>query len=279
MSGFFSIESPFYKFMNRLLDMLKLNVMWLLCSGVAAKFIIEGIIVLAGFGSYRVLSWIPLLLIGPATTAAFSITLRMVDEEEGYIAKPFLKAYRENFKDGMILGVITLIAVYALYLDFQFYGAAKKIGYSTIGYMIIGIVAGFLAYMHIAYAFALQARYENSIINTMRNSYSIQMKYFPKTIFLFVVLLVEYFVITFSATTKLLGILVGPACVFLTISGFAGQAFRLIENENEERENQPEDTDEETEEVYEETDESDEEEEIDSDETTEEYLEENDSED
>ena len=130
MSSFFSIDSPFYKFMNRLLDMLKLNVMWLLCSGVAAKFIIEGIIVLAGFGSYRVFSWIPLLLIGPATTAAFSITLRMVDEEEGYIAKPFLKAYRENFKDGMILGVITLIAVYALYLDFQFYGAAKKIGYS-----------------------------------------------------------------------------------------------------------------------------------------------------
>ena len=279
MSSFFSIDSPFYKFMNRLLDMLKLNVMWLLCSGVAAKFIIEGIIVLAGFGSYRVFSWIPLLLIGPATTAAFSITLRMVDEEEGYIAKPFLKAYRENFKDGMILGVITLIAVYALYLDFQFYGAAKKIGYSTTGYLIIGIVAGFLAYMHIAYAFALQARYENSIINTMRNSYSIQMKYFPKTIFLFVVLLVEYFVITFSATTKLLGILVGPACVFLTISGFAGQAFRLIENENEERENQTEDTDEETEEVYEDTDESDEEEEIDSDETTEEYLEETDSED
>ena len=260
MSSFISIDSPFYKFMNRLLDMLKLNVMWLLCSGVAAKFIIEGIIVLAGFGSYRVFSWIPLLLIGPATTAAFSITLRMVDEEEGYIAKPFLKAYRENFKDGMILGVITLIAVYALYLDFQFYGAAKKIGYSTTGYLIIGIVAGFLAYMHIAYAFALQARYENSIINTMRNSYSIQMKYFPKTIFLFVVLLVEYFVITFSATTKLLGILVGPACVFLTISGFAGQAFRLIENENEERENQTEDTDEETEEVYEDTDESDEEE-------------------
>ena len=97
----------------------------------------------------------------------------MVDEEEGYIAKPFLKAYRENFKDGMILGVITLIAVYALYLDFQFYGAAKKIGYSTTGYLIIGIVAGFLAYMHIAYAFALQARYENSIFNTLRNSYSI----------------------------------------------------------------------------------------------------------
>lgn len=272
MSSFFSIESPFYKFMNRLLDMLKLNAMWLLCSGVAAKFIIEGIIVLAGFGSYRVLSWIPLLLIGPATTAAFSITLRMVDEEEGYIAKPFLKAYRENFKEGMILGVITLIAVYALYLDFQFYGAAKKIGYSTTGYMIIGIVAGFLAYMHIAYAFALQARYENSIINTMRNSYSIQMKYFPRTIFLFIVLLVEYFVITFSATTKLLGILVGPACVFLTISGFAGQAFRLIENENEERENQSE-ADE-----AEDADELDDQE-FTEDETTEEYLEENNADD
>ena len=103
----------------RLILLIGCSLLWLLCSGVAAKFIIEGIIVLAGFGSYRVFSWIPLLLIGPATTAAFSITLRMVDEEEGYIAKPFLKAYRENFKDGMIVGVIVCLGYNKLYFELK----------------------------------------------------------------------------------------------------------------------------------------------------------------
>lgn len=236
MSNFFSMESPLYKFMNRLLDMIKLNVLWLICSGVLAKFVIEGYMVLSGFGAYRVFSWIPILLIGPATTAAFAITLRMVDEEEGYIAKPFFKAYRDNFKQGMILGVVLLVAAYAIYMDFQFYHAAQVLKRNSVGYMVIGVIAIFMAYMHLAYAFALQSRYENTVINTMRNSYSILAKFFPRAIFLFVVLVVEYFVINLSSTMQFFGVLIGPACVILTISGFAKQAFRLVENENADRE-------------------------------------------
>lgn len=237
MSSFFSMDSPLYKFMNRLLDMIKLNVLWLLCSGVAAKFIIEGFIVLSGFGAYRIFSWIPMILIGPATTAAFAITIRMVDEEEGYIAKPFFDAYRDNFKQGMALGVILLVAVYAIYLDFQFYAASQSLGRNSVGYMIIGIIAIFMTYMHLTYAFALQSRYENTVVNTMRNSYSILAKFFPRAIFLFVVLVVEYFVVNLSSTTQFFGVLIGPACIILTISGFAKQAFRLVENENADREN------------------------------------------
>ena len=229
MSSFFSIDSPFYKFMNRLLDMLKLNVMWLLCSGVAAKFIIEGIIVLAGFGSYRVFSWIPLLLIGPATTAAFSITLRMVDEEEGYIAKPFLKAYRENFKDGMILGVITLIAVYALYLDFQLYNNVKD---SNIMFLIVFVLGLFLLFTHYVYSYALMGRYENTVVNTLKNSFTISLRYFKKTILIFLVVAFEILLFMWSGTTQFIGIIIGPVCVILTISGMAKPIFLQIERDN-----------------------------------------------
>lgn len=52
-NSFFSIESPLYKFMNRLLDMIKLNFLWILCS-------------------------LPIITMGAATTAAFTITLKMV---------------------------------------------------------------------------------------------------------------------------------------------------------------------------------------------------------
>ena len=237
MGSFFSLESPLYKFMTRLLDMLKLNFLWLLTGGPVAMFLIGCVVAKYGLDSYRFLSFIPLILIGPATTAVFSITLRMVDEQEGYIGNDFFTAFRENFKKGMIIGVIALIAAYAVWLDFQFYHAAEALHRSSTLYLVLGIVAGVLAFLHLVYAFPLQARYENSIINILRNSYSIAIKFIVKTIFMILILLLLLAVFTWNSTTQFLGILIGPASIMLAISGFAIQAFRLIENENEAREN------------------------------------------
>ena len=146
---FFSVDSPLYKFMNRLMDVFKLNCMWLLCS-------------------------LPIVTMGAATTAAYTITLKMVKDEEGYIAGPFWKEFKANLKKGSILGVIGMVASYAVYLDFQLYHAAK---HHNIMFLIIGVVGVYLIFMHMVYAFPLMARYENSIINTMRNSYSIAAKF------------------------------------------------------------------------------------------------------
>lgn len=209
MSKFFSVDSGLYKFMSRLWDMLKLNFMWVVCS-------------------------IPIITMGAATTAAYTVTLKMVDEEEGYVCGPFWKEFKANIKKGSIMGVIMLIALYALYLDFQLFQVVEKYRFVFLAVFVIGAV---LAATHFIYAFPLQARYENSIINTMRNSFRISLKYFPKTIFLIIALIIE-FIIFFQLNWTLLffGILLGPACFILTISGFARQFFRNIERENEIRE-------------------------------------------
>lgn len=203
--GLFSVDSPIYKFMNRLMDMFKLNCMWLLCS-------------------------IPIVTMGAATTAAYTITLKMVNEEEGYIAGPFWKEFKANLKKGSILGIIALVASYAIYLDFQYFSAARE---HNVVFLIVGVVAIFLVFMHFIYAFPLLARYENGVINTMRNSYSIAAKFFGRTIFLAVLLLLETAIILWNATTMFVGLLLGPACICLTISGFARSFFTVIERENQ----------------------------------------------
>lgn len=202
--NFFSVDSPLYKFMCRLFDMFKLNLMWLVCS-------------------------LPIVTMGAATTAAYTITLKMVDEEEGYIAGPFWKEFKRNLKKGSVLGIIMLVALYAIYLDFQLFHAAKN---NNMLFMVVGVMAVFLLFMHMIYAFPLLARYENTIINTLRNSYAIAAKYLGRTAFLAVLLLLELCIIFWNQTTIYFGILFGPACIILTISGFAKQFFMLIEQEN-----------------------------------------------
>ena len=67
----FNMNSGFFKFINRLLDVLFLNFLWIICS-------------------------LPIVTIGAATCAAFSISLKMVDDEEGYIGKSFFKEFKKN---------------------------------------------------------------------------------------------------------------------------------------------------------------------------------------
>lgn len=200
---FFSTDSPFYRFMTRLWDMIKLNFLWMVFS-------------------------IPIVTIGPATVAAYSVTLKMVDEREGYVARQFVKAFKENLKQGIPLGLICLAASYAAYLDFELF---NKLENNPVIFLIAGIVTIFFIVMIFLYAFPLSARYENTLIGTMKNGFRIATKYFVRTIFLVIILAVEVVVFIFNNTTLLFGILIGPACLMLTVSGFAMYYFRQIEKE------------------------------------------------
>mgnify|MGYP002673093984 FL=1 len=200
---FFSIESGFYKFMNRVLEFLKISLLWLLCS-------------------------LPVVTMGAATVAAYTITLKMVDEEEGYIAKPFFKAFRENLLQGSLLGIITMVGAYAIYLDFQLFEAVED---NPVIFLIVGMVGIFLLVMGTVFAFPLLARYENTIPRTMRNSYRIATRCFVRTLLMVVILAVELVFFFWNTTTIVIGVLLGPASMIYTISAFALIFFREIEKE------------------------------------------------
>lgn len=200
---FFSVDGGLYKFMTRLWDMIKLNFLWLLCS-------------------------LPIVTMGAATVAAYSVTLKMVDETEGYVGRQFFKAFKENLKQGIPLGLLALFCSYVVYLDFELF---NKVEGNPIMFLIFGIVAAFVFGMSFIYAFPLSARYENTLIGTLKNSVNVATRYFLRTLFLVAVLAVEVIFFLFNTTTLFLGLLIGPACIMLTVSGFALRFFREIEKE------------------------------------------------
>ena len=200
---FFSVDGGLYKFMSRLWDMIKLNFLWMLFS-------------------------LPVFTIGAATVAAYSVTLKMVDESEGYVGRQFIKAFRDNWKQGIPLGLLGLLAAYVVYLDFELF---NKVENHPILFLIAGIVSAFVFAMAFIYAFPLSARYENTLPETLRNSARIATRYFLRTLALAAVLAVEIFIGLFNTTTLFFAILIGPACLMLTVSGFAIYFFREIERE------------------------------------------------
>lgn len=200
---FFSVESPLYRFMTKLCDVVKLNLLWLLCS-------------------------LPVVTIGAATIAAYSVTLQMAEGTEGYIGKAFFKQFRENLKQGIPMGLLALVAAYAVYLDFQLFHGIEG---NPVLFLIMGMIAAFVFIMAFIYAFPLMARYENSIWKTLKNSYDIATRYFLQTLFVVFLVFVECVLFMWNQILIAIGFFVGPVIVMYTVSAFALRFFKEIEKE------------------------------------------------
>lgn len=200
---FFSVDGPLYKFLSTLWDVVVLNVLWILCS-------------------------IPIVTMGAATVAVFSVTLKMVEDQEGYVARQFFKAFKQNLKQGIPLGLLFLFCCYVVYLDFELY----RVFGEPMGLLMFSLAAIVIFVLTFIYAFPLSARYENTLINTLKNSVNIATRYIGRTLVLIAVLAVEVLLFMLTSTTMFFGLLIGPTCIMLTISGFAIYLFHQIEKDN-----------------------------------------------
>lgn len=200
---FFGIDGPFYKFIQTLFDLIKINFLWILFS-------------------------LPIVTLGGATIAAFDVTMQMAGGEEGHVGRDFIASFKRNFKNGIPYGLLLIFCAYVVWLDFSLF---NQIEGNPVILLIMGMVAAFVFLLSFLFAFALQARYENTLIKTFKNSADICTRYFVRTLTLIVVLFVEVILIYWNEMTLLIGALIGPACIIFTISGYARYFFRLIEEE------------------------------------------------
>ena len=200
----FQENSRFANFVGRLVDVAWLNLLWLACC-------------------------LPIVTIGASTVAAHSVCLKMVDDEEGYIAKDFFTAFRANFVQGTVLWLLNGVAVYALYLDWQFVIKADDPSVALIVVSIVSTAAVFSAFI---YSYPLVARYRNTIAKTISNSARICFRYAGRTLILALVLLLEIGLFSWNGVMILIGALLGPMILIYTVSGVSKHIFKAIDRES-----------------------------------------------
>lgn len=201
----YSERSPFLNFVNRLLDILLLNILW-------------------------IVSCIPLVTIGAATTAVYAILLKMLTDEEGYILKSYVKEFRANFKKSTLLWLMQAAGIYILYLDWQI---VLKTETPSIFLLIVSIISTFVVFAGFLYVYPLTARYDNTVKNTILNSLQLCFKYFVRTIILLFIIIFECAVFTWNTVLLIPGILIGPMIMFYTISATSRRIFLQTETEQD----------------------------------------------
>ena len=208
MMRIFDIDGPIYRMMLTLTNMLVLSFCWIIGTVI-------------GLG----------LTVGVSTVAAFDVGLKMVENKEGYVARQFIKAYKKNLKQGIPLGLMAAVAFYTVYLDFELF---HKIENASIFLLIWGFLSGAIFFCAFVYAFALSARYVNTLKNTISNSFRIATRYAGRTVLLAIVLAILACAFIWNLTLMFIGLIIGPSAYILTISMFARPIFRNIEKKNTE---------------------------------------------
>lgn len=199
----FSQDGVLYKLISNFFALLKINLLWLLFS-------------------------LPIVTLGGATIAAYDVFLKMAQEEEGYIGRQFVSSFKKNFKTGIPYGLLLLFCIYVVWLDFSLF---EQLEDNPIILLIMGMIAAFVFLISFLFAFPLQARYENTLVKTLKNSADISIRYFVRTLTLIIALTVELAFFFWSPVTLIFGVLIGPACLMYTVAGYAGIFFREIEKE------------------------------------------------
>ena len=172
---FLSYDSKFSQVLLKLSFSCWLNLLWIICS-------------------------IPIVTIGAATTALYTVTLKMADDAESDITRTFFKAFRANFAQATRLWLILLAAGLVLagdgYIAWHMRAAAS--GFTAVLWTInlaVLIVAAIAYVIILLYVFPLTARFINTDAAMLKNAFLIGIHYLFCTIVVFAIHFVMFYII------------------------------------------------------------------------------------
>ena len=159
MGKLFDLDSPLFSGLNKLADLIYLNILTMICC-------------------------IPIITIGASMTALNYVALKIVRNEEGYITRAFFKSFKQNFKQATVIWLLLLLIAGVLAGDVFIFS------YSTLtfpAWMRIALaVVAFILVFAMMHVFPVLARFENSIKQTLKNSLYMGILSLPKTILMMV---------------------------------------------------------------------------------------------
>lgn len=155
MEGFFSIDGKGFRFLSTASELVILNLLWLLCS-------------------------LPVVTIGASTTALYSVAVKIVKNEESYVAKGFFRSFKQNFRQATIIWMLLLVVIAVLYFDFYFSAHAPVEGAALL--FIPFAFAGMLLVLVMIYVFPVLAVFDNSIGKALKNSLCMALAHLPYSV-------------------------------------------------------------------------------------------------
>ena len=150
---------------------------------------------------------LPVVTAGASLTALYTMTMRIVRKEEGSIIRGFLGAFKDNLKKSTAIwlmgGGLLVFMAFDIWLLRSFTGTFGLV------YRVLLFVLMLFIGMVLMHAFALTARFENTVKNTLKNALVIVASHLPQSVLMLVIFLLPVLLLFVSMRFVSVDILIG----------------------------------------------------------------------
>lgn len=150
MSKFFNIENPIWNFFSKIFCMVYLNLLWLVCC-------------------------IPIVTIGPSTTALYYAMSKVVAGDDSDLTKHFFYSFKQNLKQGILLGLCAIAVGIICFINYQYYIAIP--GKITSIFQMFHVIFILLCAMILSWLFGVLAKYENTSFKIVQFSFFLSLRH------------------------------------------------------------------------------------------------------
>ncbi len=166
----FSFNSWLSRFLYLVADIVVLHFLWIIFS-------------------------LPVVTIGASTTAVYYCGMKRVRRDEGYVIKNFIQAFKANFRQSTLIWLLILLVGAILFMDLRIGMAAGGVlGKLMIISCSILLIPFFCTALYI---FPVQAKFDNRIIDNLKNALLMSLSNFIYTLLL-VFIIATYVLLLFT---------------------------------------------------------------------------------
>ncbi|MGN0999066.1 MAG: YesL family protein [Faecousia sp.] len=150
----FKTDGPIFSALSRILDIILLNVLWMLCC-------------------------VPVITIGPATCAMYGVCFKMREKKDDSVVAQFFLAFKNNFRQGLPGSLLLIATAAVLYLDYRvvYFDGTFSVPFMKGLFWVVAVAA--CAYF--SWLFPLIAKFENSFRGMLRNARMMTVRHLPIT--------------------------------------------------------------------------------------------------
>lgn len=147
MSNIFRIDSKIYEFLTLMVNLVLLNLIWLLCC-------------------------LPVITVGAATVALYYVVMNYVTKQDDAVFRPYIKSFALNFRQATPIWILQLSIGCMLFAELLY---LLSEGNDLLMAVLVALIVLFLSTAHCY--FGLVARYNTGNKQAIWNAFALSMKY------------------------------------------------------------------------------------------------------
>lgn len=192
MSRFFNPDNPVMEFIAKIFDLVILNLIF-------------------------IFSCVPIITIGASTSALSYVTFKMVRGEDPYIWRNFWKSFRQNFKQGTLVWIFSILIFIFLGMDFYIINSQNTSLFAVVRILLWIVCA--VALSVFLYVFPVISHFVCTTKQALKNALLMTFGHLPYT--LMMLALAGLLLFLCSSSNKLFAMIV----VLSGICGFSVVSF------------------------------------------------------